>query len=69
MIRIREWKHLSVMGMSAELMVDIVFNVFFCSLGLMVQDDVVGFACKVVVFCFLSVSVCVVFSTNKDNVI
>ena len=56
MIRIREWKHLSVMSMSAKLKVDIVFNVFFCSLGLMVQDDVVGF-------------VCVVFSTNKDKVI
>lgn len=30
------------MGMSAELKVDIVFNIFFCSLGLMVQDDVAG---------------------------
>ncbi|WP_147349256.1 hypothetical protein [Holdemanella biformis] len=28
--------------MSAELKVDIVFNIFFCSLGLMVQDDVAG---------------------------
>lgn len=42
MVRIREWKHLSVMGMTAELKVDIVFSVFFCSLGLMVQDDVAG---------------------------
>lgn len=30
------------MSMSAELKVDIVFNIFFCSLGLMVQDDVAG---------------------------
>ena len=28
--------------MSAELQVDIVFNIFFCSSGLMVQDDVAG---------------------------
>ena len=42
MVRIREWKHLSVMSMSAELKVDIVFNIFFCSSGLMVQDDVAG---------------------------
>lgn len=33
---------MSVMGMTAELKVDIVFSVFFCSLGLMVQDDVAG---------------------------
>lgn len=57
------------MSMTAELKVYIVFNVFFCSLGLIGQDDVVGFACKVVVFCFLSIFVCVVFFTNKDNVI
>ena len=69
MVRIREWKHLSVMSMSAELKVDIVFNVFFCSLGLVVQDDVVGFICKMLVFCFLSIFVCVVTSSNKDNVI
>lgn len=30
------------MSMSAELKVDIVFNIFFCSSGLMVQDDVAG---------------------------
>lgn len=30
------------MSMTAELKVDIVFNIFFCSLDLMVQDDVVG---------------------------
>lgn len=30
------------MSMSAELKVDIVFSVFFCSLELMVQDDVAG---------------------------
>ena len=30
------------MSMSAELKVDIVFNIFFCSLGVMVQDDVAG---------------------------
>ena len=58
MVRIREWKHLSVMSMTAKLEVDIVFNVFFCSLGLVVQDDVVGFACKVVVFCFLFPRAC-----------
>ena len=69
MVRIREWKHLTVVGVTTELKVDIVFNIFFCSLGMMVQDDVVGFACKVVVFCFLSIFVCVVFSTNKDNII
>lgn len=69
MVKIREWKHLTVMSMSAELKVDIVFNVFFCSLGLMVQDDVVGVICKIVVFCLLSVFVCVVTSSNKDDVI
>lgn len=30
------------MGMTAEMKVDIVFNVFFCALWLMAQDDVAG---------------------------
>ena len=56
------------MGMTTKLKVDIVFNVLFCALWLMVQDDVVVFVCKMVVFGFLSVWVGVVFSANKYDV-
>lgn len=57
------------MSVTAELKVNVVFDIFPCSLWLMVEDDVVGFSGQIVVFCFLAVFVCVIFSADQSYVI